>query len=129
MRTKMRIMGFRGTTIKPLNEEAAADLGAELLGEATIFLLGGCCLVLEYWRHQRFLRKKRLERKVAWTSMRDEVDHLSLVLEALEEQVQALPKASALEELRAQLREVQEQLCAQDQDQDGPPKSPSPPAP
>ncbi|XP_030742199.2 optic atrophy 3 protein [Echinops telfairi] len=131
----MRIMGLRGTgtTIKPLNEEAAAELGAELLGEATIFLLGGGCLVLEYWRHQRSLRKKRLERKVAWASMRDEVDHLSMVLEALEEQVQALPSASALEELRAQLREVQAQLCTQDQDQDqdqdGPPKSPSPPAP
>ncbi|XP_014392881.1 PREDICTED: optic atrophy 3 protein [Myotis brandtii] len=45
MRTKMRIMGFRGTTIKPLNEEAAAELGAELLGEATIFIVGGACMV------------------------------------------------------------------------------------
>ncbi|KAF6718202.1 Heterogeneous nuclear ribonucleoprotein U-like protein 1 [Oryzias melastigma] len=40
MRTKMRIMGFRGSTIKRLNEEAAAELGAELLGEAIIFLIG-----------------------------------------------------------------------------------------
>ncbi len=41
MRTKMRIMGFRGSSIKPLNEEAAAELGAELLGEAIIFIIGG----------------------------------------------------------------------------------------
>ena len=77
----MRIMGFRGTVIKPLNEEAAAELGAELLGEATIFIVGGGCLVLEYWRHQAHLHHKEGRQRTTWATMRDEVDHLALVMQ------------------------------------------------
>lgn len=110
----MRIMGFRGTVIKPLNEEAAAELGAELLGEATIFIVGGGCLVLEYWRHQAHQRHKEEEQRAAWDAMQDEVGRLALALEALQAQMQAAPAHSALEELQAQMREVRAQLCAQD---------------
>lgn len=110
----MRIMGFRGTVIKPLNEEAAAELGAELLGEATIFIVGGGCLVLEYWRHQAQQRRKEEEQRAAWDAMRDEVGHLALALEALQTQVQAAPPKGDLEELQAQMREVRAQLCVQD---------------
>ncbi|XP_075392925.1 optic atrophy 3 protein [Tenrec ecaudatus] len=112
MRTKMRIMGFRGTTIKPLNEEAAAELGAELLGEATIFIVGGGCLVLEYWRHQVQQRHKEEEQRAAWDALQDEVGRLALALEALQAQMQALPSASALEELHQQLRDMQAQVAA-----------------
>lgn len=112
MRTKMRIMGFRGTVIKPLNEEAAAELGAELLGEATIFIVGGGCLVLEYWRHQSQQRHKEEEQRAAWDALRDEVGQLALALEALQAQVQAAPPQGALEELRTALQEVRAQLCA-----------------
>nr|XP_008986457.3 optic atrophy 3 protein isoform X3 [Callithrix jacchus] len=112
MRTKMRIMGFRGTVIKPLNEEAAAELGAELLGEATIFIVGGGCLVLEYWRHQAQQRHKEEEQRAAWNALRDEVGNLALALEALQAQVQAAaPPQGALEELRAELQEMRTQLC------------------
>lgn len=111
MRTKMRIMGFRGTAIKPLNEEAAAELGAELLGEATIFIVGGGCLVLEYWRHQTQQRNKEEEQKAAWNALQDEVGRLALALETLQAQAQATPSLSALEELRAELREVRAQVC------------------
>lgn len=104
----MRIMGFRGTVIKPLNEEAAAELGAELLGEATIFVVGGGCLVLEYWRHQAQQRRKEEEQQAAWDAMRDEVGRLALALEAVQAQVQA---QSALEELQAQMQQVRAQLC------------------
>uniref|UniRef100_G3TTA5 Outer mitochondrial membrane lipid metabolism regulator OPA3 n=1 Tax=Loxodonta africana TaxID=9785 RepID=G3TTA5_LOXAF len=114
MRTKMRIMGLQGAAIKPLNEEAAAELGAELLGEATIFLLASGCLVLEYWRHQKHQRHRQLEHSAAWDALQDEVEHLSLMLEALQAQVQAVPSQSALEELRAQLQEVRTQLGARD---------------
>ncbi|XP_025705649.1 optic atrophy 3 protein [Callorhinus ursinus] len=114
MRTKMRIMGFRGTVIKPLNEDAAAELGAELLGEATIFVVGGGCLVLEYWRHQTHQRHKEEEQRAAWDAMQDEVGRLALALEALQAQMQAAPARSALEELQEQMREVRAQLCARD---------------
>lgn len=111
MRTKMRIMGFRGTAIKPLNEEAAAELGAELLGEATIFIVGGGCLVLEYWRHQTQQRNKEEEQRAAWNALQDEVGRLALALEALQAQTQAMPSLSALEELREELQEVRGQVC------------------
>lgn len=100
----MRIMGFRGSTIKPLNEEAAAELGAELLGEATIFVVGGGCLVLEYWRHQMQQRKKDEESRAAWDAMQAEVGCLALAVEELRGQMQ---------ELRGQMQELRVQLDAQ----------------
>ncbi|KAM6222458.1 optic atrophy 3 protein [Rhynchocyon petersi] len=124
MRTKMRIMGFRGTAIKPLNEEAAAELGAELLGEATIFIVGGGCLVLEYWRHQSQQRNKEEEQRAAWNSLLDEVGRLALTLEQLQAQVQAGPSQSALEELQAQVQAMQAQLSAPDR----PPSAHKPPS-
>ncbi|XP_049755949.1 optic atrophy 3 protein-like [Elephas maximus indicus] len=114
MRTKMRIMGFRGAAVKPLNEEAAAELGAELLGEATIFIVGGGCLVLEYWRHQMQQRNKEEEQRAAWNALQDEVGRLALTLEALQAQMQAVPSQGAVEELRAQLQEVHPQVCSPD---------------
>ncbi|ELR53106.1 hypothetical protein M91_05732 [Bos mutus] len=86
MRAKMRLMGFNAETIKPLNEEAAAELGAELLGEATIFLVACGCLVLEYSRQKTQQRRKEGEQLAAWDAMRDE----------------------------AQMREVRARLCVQD---------------
>ena len=114
MRAKMRLMGFSAETIKPLNEEAAAELGAELLGEATIFVVACGCLVLEYSRQKTQQRRKEGEQLAAWDAMRDEVDHLVLALEALQAQVQAAPPPGALEELQAQMREVRAQLHAGD---------------
>ncbi|XP_043293061.1 optic atrophy 3 protein homolog [Cervus canadensis] len=114
MRAKMRLMGFNAETIKPLNEEAAAELGAELLGEATIFVVACGCLVLEYSRQKTQQRRKEGEQLAAWDAMRDEVDHLALVLEALQAQVQAAPPPAALEELQAQMRDLRAQLCIQD---------------
>ncbi|KAM8962736.1 optic atrophy 3 protein homolog [Lycaon pictus] len=114
MRAKMRLMGFNAAAVKPLNEDAAAELGAELLGEATVFVVAGGCLVLEYWRHQAHHRRKETARRAAWSAMRDEVDHLALALAALHDQVRAAPQQRALEELQVQMREVRAQLCARD---------------
>ncbi|XP_058385594.1 optic atrophy 3 protein isoform X2 [Diceros bicornis minor] len=111
MRAKMRILGFNAEAVKPLNEEAAAELGAELLGEASIFVVACGCLVLEYWRQKAQLRRKETEQRAAWDAMRDEVGHLAQALEALQAQVQAAPPLGALEELRAQVQEVRAQLC------------------
>ncbi|XP_061733897.1 optic atrophy 3 protein homolog [Nerophis ophidion] len=96
MRTKMRIMGFRGSTIKPLNEEAAAELGAELLGETVVFLVGGGCMVLEYSRQAANSRRKEEE--------------LSETLSGLQTQIAELTFTT--ETLSAQLREVNRQLLS-----------------
>ncbi|KAM3874752.1 optic atrophy 3 protein homolog [Diretmus argenteus] len=84
MRTKMRIMGFRGSTIKPLNEEAAAELGAELLGEAIIFLVGGGCMVLEYSRQAANSRRKEEELNETITDLQTQLGELALTTEILD---------------------------------------------
>ncbi|XP_018620406.1 optic atrophy 3 protein homolog [Scleropages formosus] len=87
MRTKMRIMGFRGAAIKPLNEEAAAELGAELLGEAIIFMVGGACMVLEYSRQAANSRRKEEELNQNITSLQTQLAELTLVTETLDAQL------------------------------------------
>ncbi|XP_053278655.1 optic atrophy 3 protein homolog [Limanda limanda] len=84
MRTKMRIMGFRGSTIKPLNEEMAAELGAELLGEAIIFLIGTGCMVLEYSRQAANSRRKEEELTETITSLQTQLAELSLTTETMD---------------------------------------------
>ena len=96
MRTKMRIMGFRGSTIKPLNEESAAELGAELLGETIIFLIGGGCMVLEYSRQAANSRRKEEELTETIISLQTQIGELALTTETLD----------------AQLREINRQLVS-----------------
>ncbi|XP_069855303.1 optic atrophy 3 protein-like [Dipodomys merriami] len=110
MRTKMRIMGFNAEAVKPLNEEAAAELGAELLGEATIFATAGGCLVLEYWRQQTQRRRQDSERLAAWETLRVEVGRLGLALETLQAQAREAAPRAALDELRAALGPLQAEL-------------------
>lgn len=90
MRTKMRIMGFRGSTIKPLNEDAAAELGAELLGEAVIFLVGGGCMVLEYSRQAANSRRKEEELNETVTGLQTQIAELTLTTETLDAQLREL---------------------------------------
>ncbi|XP_071352525.1 optic atrophy 3 protein homolog [Trachinotus anak] len=84
MRAKMRVMGFRGSTIKPLNEDAAAELGAELLGESIIFLVGGGCMVLEYSRQASNSRRKEEELNETITSLQTQLAELTLTTETLD---------------------------------------------
>ncbi|KAM4752065.1 optic atrophy 3 protein [Cyanocitta cristata] len=88
MRTKMRLLGFRGAAVKPLNEDAAAELGAELLGEALVFGVGGLCLYLEYLRQAGQSRRRE--------------EHLEQTLSDLRQGLEQLQRD--LDELRAQGR-------------------------
>lgn len=110
----MRIMGFHAEAIKPLNEEAAAELGANLLGEAIIFATAGCCLLLEFWRQKTSKRRKEVARTATVMSLREDLDHLEDVLDEVQVQVQeALPR-STLGELRAELHtELRTELRAE----------------
>ncbi|XP_065587243.1 LOW QUALITY PROTEIN: optic atrophy 3 protein [Cyrtonyx montezumae] len=83
MRAKMRIMGFRGAAIKPLNEEAAAELGAELLGEAIVFGVGGLCLYLEYARQAGQARRREEEQAATLRDMAAALERMRGELDAL----------------------------------------------
>ncbi|XP_070619827.1 optic atrophy 3 protein [Erythrolamprus reginae] len=90
MRAKMRIMGFRGAAIKPLNEEAAAELGAELLGEAIVFGVGGLCIFLEYSRQSSNTKKKEEEQNATVQALQEQVTELGLTLETLDAQMREM---------------------------------------
>lgn len=90
MRTKMRIMGFRGSTIKPLNEDLAAELGAELLGEAIIFFIGGGCMLLEYSRQSTNSRRKEEELNATITGLQTQIAELELTTETIDAQLREL---------------------------------------
>ncbi|XP_042750438.1 optic atrophy 3 protein [Lagopus leucura] len=83
MRAKMRIMGFRGAAVKPLNEEAAAELGAELLGEAIVFGVGGLCIYLEYARQAGQSRRREEEQAAAMRDMAAALERMRGELDAL----------------------------------------------
>ncbi|TNN66604.1 Optic atrophy 3 [Liparis tanakae] len=92
MKTKMRIMGFRGSTIKPLNEDAAAELGAELLGEAIIFIIGGGCMLLEYSRQATNARHKEEEQNETITSLQTQLSEVTLATETLDAQLREMKR-------------------------------------
>ncbi|RXN02909.1 heterogeneous nuclear ribonucleo U 1 [Labeo rohita] len=118
MRTKMRIMGFRGSTIKPLNEEAAAELGAELLGEAIIFVIGGGCMVLEYSRQAANSRRKEEELAHSINSLQTQLGELALATETLDAQIRevwerellAMSCTMSLDVKKLKVNELKEEL-------------------
>ncbi|XP_074932457.1 optic atrophy 3 protein [Phalacrocorax aristotelis] len=83
MRAKMRLMGFRGAAVKPLNEDAAAELGAELLGEAIVFGVGGLCLYLEYARQAGQARRREEEQAAVLRDLGAQLDRLREELDAM----------------------------------------------
>ncbi|NXJ87103.1 OPA3 protein, partial [Trogon melanurus] len=83
MRAKMRLMGFRGAAVKPLNEEAAAELGAELLGEAIVFGVGGLCLYLEYARQAGQARRREDEQAAALREVAERLERLQREMDAM----------------------------------------------
>ncbi|NXS21158.1 OPA3 protein, partial [Mystacornis crossleyi] len=86
MRTKMRLLGFRGAAVKPLNEEAAAELGAELLGEALVFGVGGLCLYLEYLRQAGQSRRREEYLEQTLSDLRQGLEQLQRDLDELRAQ-------------------------------------------
>ncbi|XP_051900118.1 optic atrophy 3 protein homolog [Pristis pectinata] len=84
MKMKMRMMGFKGAQVQPLNEETAAELGSELLGEAIVFLVGGACILAEYMRQSSNNAKKEEELHSTLNSLEQQVAHLALTVEELD---------------------------------------------
>ncbi|KAM8793973.1 optic atrophy 3 protein [Eudromia elegans] len=95
MRAKMRIMGFRGAAVKPLNEEAAAELGAELLGEAIVFGVGGLCLYLEYARQAGAARRRDDEQAAALRDMATRLEEVEARVRSAERRLRELGHAPA----------------------------------
>lgn len=47
----MQVVGATGPThVKPLKEDKAIEVGAEILGQAFIYTVGASFIIFEYWR-------------------------------------------------------------------------------
>ncbi len=88
---RLRLLGLGKTKeVKPLNEEMAVDLGADMLGELFIFSVGAGLVAAEYWRQSR---KEAHHESTQDVRLRD-----------LEQRV--LDQGILLEQQSAQLREL-----------------------
>ena len=85
--------------VKPLTEEMAVDLGADMLGEIFIFTVGVSLLSAEYWRQSRKEAKHESSQDVRLRELEDTVFDMRLMVEEQSAQirelnrlVQSLPK-------------------------------------
>jgi len=74
-------------TIKPLNETLAVDLGAEMIGEMTTFLIGFAVLYLEYWRQSRTVKEKQQQEDNYIKELSDNLTNLNILVERQDAQM------------------------------------------
>jgi len=92
-RMKMMNLGFTKPekgSIKPLDEALAVDLGAEMIGEITVFIIGAAVLWLEYWRQSRKADEKQQEEDNYFKSLADNVANLNIMVERQDAQLREL---------------------------------------
>jgi len=78
----MKNLGLgKSVEVKPLNEDAAVDLAAEMLGEMFIFAVGVCILISEYRRQQRKDLIKEDVQNQRLRELEDGIHELELSLE------------------------------------------------
>ncbi|KAJ7377462.1 Optic atrophy 3 protein [Desmophyllum pertusum] len=92
-RVKMRLMGLAGPAkVEPLSEQAAVDVGAELLGESLVFGVATVIMYLEYKRGQRKEAMKEQEQNERLFELHDHVKELELLVETNAAQVRELTR-------------------------------------
>jgi hypothetical protein len=99
---RMRMLNLgKPKDVKKLDENAAIELGADLLGETIIFVVAATTLTLEYIRQSRNSTKAAADLEERWQRLETKVDHLEQsvlkLTEGLEKENQkgVLPKALA----------------------------------
>ena len=83
---KMRWMGATGPThVKPLSDERAAELGAEIIGDTFIYTVASSLIIFEYYRS----RKKEQD---AEDTQNSEIGRLSVSVRKLEREMRDIRK-------------------------------------
>ncbi|VDQ07867.1 unnamed protein product [Trichobilharzia regenti] len=81
--------------VAKLSEDAAVDLGAEVLGEVIIFVVGASCLLLEYRRQVRKEANKEDYVQKTLDQLTSQVNELMTLVDIQEAKVRELTKAVA----------------------------------
>ena len=79
---KMRMLNLgKPKDVKKLDENAAIDLGADLLGEFMIFGVAAATITLEFMRQSRNAAKAAAELEDRWSDVEDRIDNLEKIVE------------------------------------------------
>uniref|UniRef100_A0A2A4JH52 OPA3-like protein n=1 Tax=Heliothis virescens TaxID=7102 RepID=A0A2A4JH52_HELVI len=77
-------------TLPPISDQAALNAGADILGEAVIFTLGGLIIVLEVNRQANKLEDKVLEEESRWLALQVALQELRRELELQQQDIDRL---------------------------------------
>ncbi|CAL8086521.1 unnamed protein product [Calicophoron daubneyi] len=96
-RLKLRILGLgRTKNVAELTEDAAVDLGAEMLGELLMFSFGALILGIEYRRGARkeAIKEERVQRK--FDDLVNQINELTTLMEIQDARMRGLTRSVAL---------------------------------
>lgn len=87
----MRLMGHKGKIkVEPLKENAAVDLGAEMLGEVVVFSIGVAVLYAEYRRQKRSESREEDKHQQNFRNLKSKVEKLVLFVEQQDKEITRL---------------------------------------
>eukprot|EP00058_Branchiostoma_floridae_P011658 XP_002597146.1 hypothetical protein BRAFLDRAFT_279274 [Branchiostoma floridae] len=98
VKLKMRILGLGKTkpgSVAPLNEQMATELGAEMLGESIVFMVGVLTLYAEYWRQSRNTQIKEDSQNERLKELEEKLLDLQVVTEKQDMQIRHLSRLLA----------------------------------
>jgi len=101
-------------SIKPLNATLAVDLGAEMVGEFSVFIIGAAVLYLEYWRQSRKAEKEQEEEDNYLKSLSDNITNLNILVEKQDAQLREVNRHVL--NLQSQMYGIRNALRARDND-------------
>ena len=101
-------------SIKPLNETLAVDLGAEMVGEFSVFLIGAAVLYLEYWRQSRKAEKEQQDEENYLKSLSENITNLNILVEKQDAQLREVNRHVL--HLQSQMFGIRNALRAIDKD-------------
>ena len=84
-------MGHKGKIeVEPLRENAAVDLGAEMLGEVVVFSIGVAVLYAEYRRQKRGETREEDKHQENFRNLQSRVEELGLCVDKQNKEIQRL---------------------------------------
>ncbi|XP_071787269.1 optic atrophy 3 protein homolog [Asterias amurensis] len=90
---KMRILGLgKASSVKPLSEEAAVELGAEIIGETFLFSVAVGTISFEYFRQQRKEQEHEGEQTSAISELQSRVEELGIFVEQQDAKIRELQR-------------------------------------
>ncbi|XP_071532928.1 optic atrophy 3 protein homolog isoform X2 [Panulirus ornatus] len=116
VRMKMYVMNLgrsgQGSTIPKLNEDAAIELGANLLGEGVIFAIAASILAFEVSRQKEKEKKKEEMEQEFINSLENRINELTFATEELDTKLRELTRLTYAVQHEVKLSKAQTSVTA-----------------